>query len=510
MKWVAFLSAGLLLASVACGAEESFAEWLKKDREDLKSFVEGKPPASEAEQRTLLQVEVEKALAAISEAGQSRGLTDWQFVVSVYGQIMGADPTALEIQSLAQLLLGDRDRSCLVQIDRSKLVALLIAKKEEMLPLNYATVKRNLALLQSLQVKAVPGKQPQPPEFIAEEPRERAHTPSVLVNDGTYNLYRGYMHAHTSLSDGQGSPEDAYKMARDEGGLDFFAVTDHAVYLPVWPWENTYGKIKSAAEAANEPGAFVALPGFEWSSPVYGHINVIGAAGYTTCVDSFDLSDIYAWIAKHPATIATLNHPGRLNTVDMQFEHFKFYEVAADQIVGIEMFNSDEPITVFFDTGFTEGGRYLDEAMVRGWLIGVVGGQDNHKRNWGVWNDRVVGVWAESLTREGIVDAYRKRRTFAVEDRNLSLSLKIDGAEMGSRLKSGIRQVTITVSDDADDAFSSARLYKNGGVLNEWTDLGNRESLTYSINAAKGDIYYALVVQRDGNQALSSPIWIVE
>ena len=48
------------------------------------------------------------------------------------------------------------------------------------------------------------------------------NTPDVM------SLYKGELHAHTSDSDGVGTPRDAYIYARDVAGLDFFAVTDHS------------------------------------------------------------------------------------------------------------------------------------------------------------------------------------------------------------------------------------------------------------------------------------------
>ncbi|NIO07793.1 MAG: hypothetical protein GTO40_07205, partial [Deltaproteobacteria bacterium] len=40
-----------------------------------------------------------------------------------------------------------------------------------------------------------------------------------------YNTYFGYLHAQSELSDGEGNPLEAYINAREEGELDFFALT---------------------------------------------------------------------------------------------------------------------------------------------------------------------------------------------------------------------------------------------------------------------------------------------
>lgn len=40
----------------------------------------------------------------------------------------------------------------------------------------------------------------------------------------TYNIYYGYLHSHTGLSDGSGTPYDAFSSAK-KAGLDFFGTS---------------------------------------------------------------------------------------------------------------------------------------------------------------------------------------------------------------------------------------------------------------------------------------------
>ena len=51
------------------------------------------------------------------------------------------------------------------------------------------------------------------------------------VGTPIYNHYRGLIHSHTSASDGHGSYNDAYYLARDKSKLDFFAITEHSNLL---------------------------------------------------------------------------------------------------------------------------------------------------------------------------------------------------------------------------------------------------------------------------------------
>ena len=80
----------------------------------------------------------------------------------------------------------------------------------------------------------------------------------------TYNIYYGYLHSHTGVSDGQGTPTDAYSQAKD-AGLDFFGTTDH----DYWPQDmsiKNWDKINKVVDSFNEDGVFTALVGYEWTS----------------------------------------------------------------------------------------------------------------------------------------------------------------------------------------------------------------------------------------------------
>ena len=86
-------------------------------------------------------------------------------------------------------------------------------------------------------------------------------------------IFYGEVHSHTNLSDGKGLVENAYPYARDVGGVDYFAVTDHNTltkddYIPT---------VSGLADEYNKDGEFAALYGYEmsWGPGDYGHANII-------------------------------------------------------------------------------------------------------------------------------------------------------------------------------------------------------------------------------------------
>jgi hypothetical protein len=330
-----------------------------------------------------------------------------------------------------------------------------------------------------------------------------------------YNVYFGYLHAHSALSDGEGTPLQAYEFARDSGNLDFFALTDHGELLFFWPWQQKWQQLKAAADATNMPDSFVSLWGFEWSNPFLGHMNVINSSDYTSALSVFPLFDFYDWITNRPEAFAQFNHPGDYNDLNLEFYHFLPYPAVREQVVGIETWNGNSSFdTYYYNGGY--GGQYsfLDEANRLSWHLGALGSQDNHQQDWGRKNDFRTGVLATSLTRKAIIDAYKSRRFYATEDKDLSLNFTSNGYPMGSQLSGFFRHFEINACDGSNDSFSKVSLYRNGVFLKSISVDGVCANADFTDAYIWPSYYYVIVQQKDDNdgngrndEAISSPIW---
>lgn len=326
-----------------------------------------------------------------------------------------------------------------------------------------------------------------------------------------YNTYFGFLHAHSDLSDGSGSPAEAYSHARDVAGLDFFALTDHGSCMVVFPWESSkYKKLLRTADEFYVPGSYAALYGFEWSSPIYGHINVMNVRSFTHFLDKVSLNSIYRWIGDRPYSIARFNHPGREDNFDAEFKHFRYEPYAANSMVGLEVWNKGHDFSEQFYTcswDVCQAPTFMDEGIRKGWRLGPLGGGDNHHREWGTNTDFRVAVLATSLTRENIINAYFARRFYATEDKNLLLDVRVGGNPMGSQLEGWHREFRVEANDSAGDTFAELRFYRDGYILETRTVSGNSVEATFTDPTATGrNHYYVVVVQSDGDQAVSSPI----
>lgn len=333
-----------------------------------------------------------------------------------------------------------------------------------------------------------------------------AQSPSI----GGFNVYYGHLHNHTSLSDGEGTPEQAYEYAKNTAHLDFFGLSDHSEMFE----SGEYTMIKNAANALNNEGEFAAFYGFEWSSVFQGHVTIINTEDYCEYTSSAtsNFTGLLSWVNAHNG-LAFFNHPGWAWWALQEFNHFT--DIPSEKFVGMELWNDLDGFgTYFYNDGFfsSDGNKgYFDEALIRGWKIGASGSDDNHYDTWGTRTQWRMGVLAEGLSRELITDALIARRFFSTLDKNLSLSFKINGAQMGSSVTGGNLAIEILARDaDVNEAFTKVVLIKNGVAgepiyLNPWL---NEINITLPMTGADNDYFYVKVTQTDGDEAISSPVFI--
>lgn len=324
---------------------------------------------------------------------------------------------------------------------------------------------------------------------------------------GGYNVYYGSLHNHSNVSDGQGTPDQAYAYAKNTAHLDFFGLADHSTVMT----SSQYTQIKNAANVYNQDGVFATFYGFEWTTILsYGHVAVIQTEDYCYGVSpTGTFSDLLNWLNARNG-IAFLNHPGWDATEFMEFNHFNI--APSDKVVGIELWNGGDGFgTYYYNDGYdhSDGGKgYFDEALIRKWKIGAAGSEDNHSATWGTATNYRVGVLAPALSRTEILNAFRARRFFATTDKNIAFSFQINGSEMGSTIAGGNLTMVISAKDGDGEKFIQAVLVKNGTVAKTLTTSTTDLLISESITCSDGDYFYARVKQEDGNEAISSPVFI--
>ena len=356
----------------------------------------------------------------------------------------------------------------------------------------------------------------------------------MMIDD--YGLYFGQLHAHTNLSDGTGTVEQAFQHAADVPNLDFLALTDHSNSFEGQSGLPSAGTTHLGDENAEEvnaswaegregaraitaqEGDFVGIYGFEmtWSGGAPGHINTFNSEGFENRNaapykkgDNYEvLEAYYDTLNANPETISQFNHPG--DTFG-DFMDFALYDPVIDnQITLIEVGNGEGAIG---SSGYFPSYSYYTRALDKGWHVAPTNNQDNHKGNWGDSNTARSVVLSDGLSEEAIYDAMKNYRVYATEDNDLSILYSLNGNAMGSILDEQEKiHITAEISDPTDTAGETkVEVIVNGGqTLAEKTFTGGSATVEFDNLSTGYGYYYLRVTQADKNIAVTAPVWTGE
>ncbi|NYI06370.1 CehA/McbA family metallohydrolase [Allostreptomyces psammosilenae] len=263
-----------------------------------------------------------------------------------------------------------------------------------------------------------------------------------LLSQGT-TLVHADMHNHTLMSDGDGSPEAAFASMRD-AGLDVAALTDHSTLFSIEGLSGSeWSRTGQLADAANDPGRYTAIRGFEWSHPLLGHANVWFTDDWVDLWGAASMSGLYDWLGSRQA-VASFNHPGR---EVLRFDGFRYSAAVRDQMVGLEMFNRGDD---YLFEGWSNGvSSPLVSCLNAGWRTGLSGVTDEHGTDWGFPEGKGrSGLWVTENTRQGVFEAMRARRFFATRVSGLRLDATANDVRMGGVLPLARGDVRFAVDID--------------------------------------------------------------
>lgn len=306
-------------------------------------------------------------------------------------------------------------------------------------------------------------------------------------------LLQSDLHNHTLLSDGERRPEDAFAQMR-AAGLDVAALTDHATtqksagpagaaHCPSTCGavggitEADWLQLGALADAADAPGVYTALRGFEWTTLSAGHINVWFSSTWTDGLTMRGLgtsTDVtyaakemqgatplpareiaaalqpvldalppqvapttqmfYEWLSSpvdRPVlgggadALAGFNHPNLFGN----FDDFRFDERVVEQLVSLEMFSfsQDDYLYQGVDKGGVSG---LTACLDAGWRVGLLGTSDEHGDTYDPRQGR-GGLWVRERSRAGVREALQARRFFAAAEPGVLLYAQVNGVRMG-------------------------------------------------------------------------------
>lgn len=340
----------------------------------------------------------------------------------------------------------------------------------------------------------------------------------LVVRQGAEPILWADLQIHTGRSDGSGTPDEVWRYARDVAGLDVAAITDHdhwgMRFLDATP--SLWDEARELADRYDEPGQFVAIPGYEWTSWLHGHRHVLwfepDAPLYSSMAAATgDPPGLWAALAGRRAlTIA--HHPGGGPVAtDWSFRPPPDLEPVVE-IASVH--GQSESLALpgaIYDPVPTS---FVRDQLRAGLRLGLIGSTDGHDGHPGLAHLNAPGgglaaIVATARTREAVYDALRARRTYATNGPRMVLRFEVGGTPMGG--ERGLEPVTATMRVIGTAPIDGVIEIRRDGerVLSESTGSGaviaHHEWRVEP--TGPGDFVYVVVLQRDGGLAWSSPIW---
>ena len=333
------------------------------------------------------------------------------------------------------------------------------------------------------------------------------------------NLYFGDIHGHTRISDGTGTPEDYYRFAREVSGLDIAALTDHADYGNIPVKGAVWERFKKAANDAYEPGRFTTFLGFEWTNWVSGHRDVYyrdGDGPVFRSIDPDTNTPEKIWKILEPFEAMTVAHHvggGPIATDwNIKPDPAKEWLVEICSIHGSSEFYGGEAMIYN-----PKQGAFVRDALARGYKLGIIASGDTHdghpgRRSVGAAVNGIVAVYSPELTREGVWEAFKNRQVYGTSGPKIILNFRVADSPMGSEVKwtASKGALPIAVRIVACDDIEVIEIIRNGVPV--FGVRGNgvfAQFLMQDPEPLAGESwYYVRVVQKDGNMAWSSPVWV--
>ncbi|HTF88389.1 MAG TPA: CehA/McbA family metallohydrolase [Planctomycetota bacterium] len=345
----------------------------------------------------------------------------------------------------------------------------------------------------------------------------------LLVSATAPRVLWADLHGHSGESDGTGSVEAYWRYARDIAGLDAASLTDHD-HWGMRFLDRTGSDWKAFAATArsfDQPGSFVALPGYEYTDWIHGHRCVVWfgdeAELYSSMDPRYDTPQ-ELWAALRGKRALTIPHHvgGGPIALDWSIRSDPELEPVVE-IVSVhgssEAQDSDKRIYA------PVPGNFARDGLANGSLLGFIGSGDSHDGHPGLAQlgghypcSGLAAIVCEERTPAALYEALRSRRVYATSGARILLRFSFAGQPMGA---------VASMADVAKSSQLFARAIGTSPIRRIDVILGGEVAISVEgdgtaelvvsgalTDVRAGDWVYVRVVQADGELAWSSPIFV--
>lgn len=348
----------------------------------------------------------------------------------------------------------------------------------------------------------------------------------IVVRQADRRLVWGDLHGHSQLSDGTGTPKDYFLYARDVARLDAIALTDHD-HWGVRPLDENPDLLEEIREITNglhEPGRFITLPGYEWTNWVHGHRHVLSfndALPFYSALDPETDRPDELWAALRGQSVLTFAHHSAGEPVATNW----FYRPdpvlePVTEIVSVHGMSEAEDAPVPVRGG--EPGYFVRDTLLRGDRLGFIGSGDSHDGHPGLaqiagGQGGLAGLMTTELSRPALLEALRRRATFATNGIRPFLEVHLNETPMGGQLQAPLSRdkedprtsLNLRIRYEATSPVKRIDLIRSGRVAQLAGEGQLSIDLTRSIpGLAPGEFHYVRILEEGGGTAWSSPIFV--
>jgi hypothetical protein len=357
------------------------------------------------------------------------------------------------------------------------------------------------------------------------EPADVQRLRSYTIKSGgsEYRIYRGDTHRHTEFSfDGNndGSLLDSYRYALDAVAFDFLAVSDHNNSSgPDLEYVNYLGQ--QAVDLFTLPGKFVPLYGYE-RSVVYpnGHRNILFATRFNPTLPitpdertgKTGAKMLYEYLKQRNGIAISHTSATNMGTdwrdndpeVEPLVEIYQGDRVSAEHEGAPKAAYAGNP--TMQPGGFRPAG-YVWNAWAKGYKLGVQASSDHLSTH-----ISYACTIATDFTREGLMDAMRKRHSYGATDNIVMDYRMIAGGKeyiQGDILSAG-GPVRLKVKVIGTRPIRQIDIIRNNKYIHTRNPLASDVGFEFQDPEPQSgeSYYYVRAIQVDDQIAWSSPIWV--
>lgn len=333
------------------------------------------------------------------------------------------------------------------------------------------------------------------------------------VGSPTFNHYNGVFFDNTTNDNMQTSYNDMYDLSRNSNKLKFLSIIEKNTLQnnKINTKQNKkWNKLLECGDSHNTTDQFVALNSFEFTCK-HSQNNKTAKINLYNCNEPFtfngdlDIDTMYKKLFYNEYDLI-----GQFKTDD-DFNNMDYLKYSPYGDKFMTLFELSKIYNEENKHYFLNLDSYI-EALEHGWHVAPTISEYNDTSTFNINSEFRSIVLCENLSKNDLLDAFKNRRVYASEDKNIKTDFYINKMPMGSILDTcdKLRFTISAVDNDELDYITKIEVFTNKNKLVRSKDFSsNYAKVDFILNGvAKNTYYYVVVTETNNKKTITAPIWI--